>query len=433
MKNAPTFLLYLGIALVLGFTSGCSEDETSPIDNPPVTESNVVTVDSYSDGKVSVPSGFEIEIPKGAVPEATANSPATVAFSVETGVEPPEPLPPAIGAVGQIVKFGPDGFIFRTPVRVKMPYNSDADPTELGLMFYDRALEKWIAIPTAEIDVQNQRICADVLELGFFTLVDFGTLAKLSGTTSMGGFEFDGMPGYYYTLTVKSVSFKYAFQQPWFPDIVGSTAGTGNQPAGGPGDLTHFILPQGGYEIWISRTTPGTLSTLPKLETYTVPAQGNINRPLKHTQMSVRDWTILNAPGGGQWVEGRPQAWPATTAPLGTGQLQATLTWGNSESSAADVDLHLYGPNDMHVYWSDEQSDDGSIELDQDWQEELGHAAENIYSVKAMPKGHYSIAVHHFYGATKPYNLRVILNGKVKTFTGTAKDGKLVTHMEFDI
>jgi hypothetical protein len=424
--------LYVLLSFLL--LTACSSDDTNPTDATTPGESTVITIDSYSGGTVTTPSGYAIEVTKGSVPEAAGGTAAKVAFSIETKIEPPQALPAGIERVGDFVKFGPDGFIFRWPVRVSFPVPAETDLMDIALMFYNLSEEKWITVPLAMIDFENNKIHADVLELGYFALVKFSGFAKLSGETSMGGFEYEGNPGYYYTLTVKSVTFKFPPQAQWFTNLVGFTAASGSSPTGGPRQPTHIILPQGGYEIWITRTKPGTLFTLPKIETYNVAASGTIGRPLKHTQMSVSDWTLLNLPGGGSWVDGRPTNWPTTTTPMGTGDFQATLTWDNRSGSASDLDLHLFGPNDMHVYYFDDVADDGSFELDIDWQETpLGHATENIYSTGTAAKGHYILKAIHYDGARKAYNVRVIRNGTVKTTTGILEYEAEHTILEFDV
>ncbi len=433
MKFSRYNYLFGCIAFILVvLIAGCSEDETPPVVTPQ-GESNVQTIDSYSGGTVSTPSGHAIEVTKGSVPEATSGTAAQVAFSVETKLTPPVNLPAGVTQVGDYVKFGPDGFIFRWPVRIAMPYGTDSDPFSILLMYFNNAEQKWQAMPVSMVDLEKKTIYADVLQLGFFTLAKVPEFGKITGDQSQGGFEFTGEPGYYYTLTVKSVTFKYPAQAQWYPGLVGSTGSSGSYPAGGPRQPTHLILPQGTYEIWISRTKPGTLSTLPVLETYTVPATGTINGPLTYTQMSTYGWTTLQGAGGGTWVAGPPGNWATPTQPMGTGQLQATLTWDNTSSSTADLDLHLYGPNDMHVYWLTDGSTDGSILLDRDWQHAEGHATENIYSVKSMPKGHYKVTMHHYGGVSKSYSVRVIINGSVRTKTGVSAYNREDVITEFDI
>ncbi|MEZ4908273.1 MAG: hypothetical protein R2771_11685 [Saprospiraceae bacterium] len=127
----------------------------------------------------------------------------------------------------------------------------------------------------------------------------------------------------------------------------------------------------------------------------------------------------MTLPQGGQWKEGTPDDWAPPTVTYGTGKFQATLNWTNNSSHYTDLDLHLYGPNEMHVSWENEISSDGVFQLDRDWQEEVGSATENIFSLKnELPSGKYQVKVQLYSGDPVNFNTRVILDGKVKTYSG---------------
>jgi uncharacterized protein YfaP (DUF2135 family) len=105
----------------------------------------------------------------------------------------------------------------------------------------------------------------------------------------------------------------------------------------------------------------------------------------------------------------------------GTGAFQATLTWVNNASHTTDVDLHLYGPNNMHVYYNAKVSPDSSFQLDRDWIRQAGNATENIFSTRsAIPTGSYKVTVKHFSGDPTNYNVRILRSGGVRTYSGSA-------------
>jgi len=415
------------------FLASCSKDN-NPVDKPNDPETAVKTVDSQSGGKLETPSGNGMEIVPGVVPPNEDGTAATVAFSVETPVELPKPLPAGATQIGSCTRFGPVGFTFNWPVRIIMKYPAGQDPSALFIMRYNALAEKWTVVPTSYTDAASSVVGADVLELGEYTLVKLEGMSKPGGPQSQGGFEYTGVPGYYYALTVKSVTFKYPAQAAWY-DLVGVCAGaSGSYPTGGPRQPTHAILPQGAYQIWISRTQPGTLSQLPKTWTYTIPATGSIDRPLENWGLSgPNGWTTLESPGGGEWREGRPDEWPQPTSPMGTGEFQATLSWVNSSGSSADLDLHVYGPNNMHVYFGSKLSVDGSVRLDRDWTYPSGNATENIFSLKQLPKGGYTVKVEHFSGEAKAYQVRIIRFGSVKTWSGSIRDDEEHTITNFTV
>ncbi|MDH7514323.1 MAG: hypothetical protein QHI48_00405 [Bacteroidota bacterium] len=417
-------LIAIGISVLTGclFWGSCSKEN-----NPVKTDDQQTAVQTFTSttgGKIETPSGNALEVIPGVVPGNQNGTPATVAFSVESPVQLPAPLPSGATQVGSCTRFGPVGFLFNWPVRVILSYPEGNDPASLFIMRYNAAQEKWFVVPASYADASKRVVGADVLELGEFVLVKLQGMGKLQAPDSQGGFEYGGESGYYYALTVKSVTFKYPAQAAWF-NLVGVVAGaSGSGPTGGPLQPTHAILPQGTYEIWITRTKPGTLTELPKTWTYTIPARGTIDNPLTSWGYgNTTGWTTLNSPSGGEWREGRPGEWPQPTNPMGTGEFQATLNWVNTSTTAADLDLHLYGPNNMHVYFGEDVSSDGSVMLDRDWQEETGNAVENIFSVKQMPKGSYTVKVHHFSGQPKSYTVRVIRFGSVRTWSGSISNG----------
>ncbi len=425
----PAFIILISLLIVT-----CSKKDESPITPPAQTESSIKTIGSNESGTISTPSGIEINVIQGAVPPNQDNSNAKVTFSIESPVDAPAPIPAGATKVGNIVRFGPDAFIFRWPVRIVLPYGS-ANPDNLKILHYNTYSAKWFIVSASFIDATKKVVGADVLELGYYVLATV-SFSKRTGTDSEGGFEFTGESGFYHSLTVRSVTFKYPAQATWY-NLVGQVAGsTGSEPTGGPRPPTHARLPQGTYEIWITKTKPGTVFELPKQWTYTIPATGTIAGPLSYWGMgNETGWTALSSPGGGEWKEGIPSNWPQPTKPMGTGEFQATLTWVNTPSRIADMDIHLYGPlvgtDSLHVYWSEKLSPDGSLQLDRDWQDEEGNAVENIFSLKQIPKGTYIVKVRNFAGATMSFNLRIIRFGSVKTYSSSLQEYKETAYETF--
>jgi hypothetical protein len=425
----PLILLFISIFFV-----HCPKKDDNPVTPPVQTESIIKTIGTNESGSITTPSGVQINVVKGAVPPNLDNSDAKVTFSIESPVEAPAPIPAGASVQGSIVRFGPDAFIFRWPVRVILPFAAGTNTENLKILHYSAAQSRWIIVPASFIDATKNLIGADVLELGYYTLATISFNGKAAGPQSEGGFEYGGEMGFYYSLTVRSVTFKFPAQAAWY-NLVGQVAGSSGSDVNGPLRPTHARLPQGTYEIWITKTKPGTLSELPKQYTYTIPASGTIDGPLSYWGLgNETGWTQLSLPGGGEWKEGIPSDWPQPTKPMGTGEFQATLTWLNTGTQYADMDLHLYGPNGMHVYWLDDISADNSIQLDRDWQSEAGNAVENIFSLKQMPKGTYTVKVKNFGGNTMGFNLRVIRFGTVKTYSGSlSSDQDEVTYATFTV
>lgn len=420
MRTKP---IYFAVLLLLLIGAQCKKEEDNPTE-PPTTqnESAIQVINSTSSGTVKTASGYGVQVISGSVPPNSQGSSANVTFSIESPATPPKPLSSFAQAKSDIFKVGPDGFSFRWPIKVLIPFKN-AEANQVRAVQFDPLLDKWKVIPASNIDNTKKVMEVDVMSLGYFAAATVSQgFSKTNADDYDGGFEMTGASDYYYTLTVKSVSnYKYPYQAAWYGNLVGQSGSTGSNPTGGPKQPTHIILPQATYEIWVSRTKPGTLSELPKLYTYTIPATGTISNPVSYTSAlsSGTGWTSLAMPSGGEWKEGSPASWPKPTSTYGTGEFQATLTWVNNSSKQSDVDLHVFGPGNMHVYWGFEKSSDGSVELDRDWMEEVGSAVENIYSLKQMPKGTYTIKVNLYSGVATNYSVRVIRAANVKSYSGT--------------
>lgn len=421
-KQRKIFIVFfLLIGLAINFIL-CSKHEELAQDSG----TGVKAINSTQSGTVSLPSGFSLEVIAGTVPPNQSNNPATVTFSIEAPVDPPSALPAGYTLKGDIVKFGPDGFTFSWPVRIWLPGSTVTDLSNAHIIHYNAESSEWEIIPISSLDSTNKLIGADVITLGYYAVVSTSfTFAKPSGEQSEGGFKYTGESGYHHSLTVKSVQFKYASQASWYTNIVGASASSGSDPTGSfPNTWVKFHLPQGTYSIWVSKTKPGTLSEIPKIYTYSIPATGSIAYPLEYWgwgSITEASWTTLTLPGGGEWKEGRPSEWGSATSTYGTGDFQATLTWTNTDQSSADLDMYLYGPNSMIVYYGNKTSSDTCYQLDRDWRYTTGNAVENIYSLKSvLPKGQYKLTVDHYGGSVpKSFNVRVIRSHSVKSYYQT--------------
>jgi uncharacterized protein YfaP (DUF2135 family) len=99
------------------------------------------------------------------------------------------------------------------------------------------------------------------------------------------------------------------------------------------------------------------------------------------------------------------------------------------------MDLHIYGPNNMHVYFGNKVSADSTVTLDRDWMHALGNAVENIYSIGTMPSGSYTLKVHRYSGDATNFSVRVIRNGNVRTYpmSVTADETQEITVTTFTL
>jgi len=205
---------------------------------------------------------------------------------------------------------------------------------------------------------------------------------------------------------------------------------TGSKPDSSPADDQVWFLQQGTYDFCITAMEwlPPPMGGARKF-TYADWVRIVVDDPAHNTCWVSPCWD-----GDVEFPDLNPDKWseapnpcaknPEVTAPVGTGEFQATLSWTNTDAAFAEMDLHLYMPAGDHIYWSNFESRDGSIKLDRDmryW--DRGACIENIYSVAAMPSGSYIIKVHNYEysGMTthpKSYTVRTIHGATVRTYSG---------------
>lgn len=147
-------------------------------------------------------------------------------------------------------------------------------------------------------------------------------------------------------------------------------------------------------QINTSQSYPSTIQIL------TVPA---INGPI------VSYGNISSVPSN--WT--KPSSVNFSATPVGTGDIQVTLTWDND----ADVDLYVIEPDGNKIYYSQKRSSSGGY-LDVDDMD--GFGPENIFYENIPPAGTYEIKVDHYSGGfPSNYTINLSQNSESQTFTGT--------------
>ncbi|WP_198411273.1 YfaP family protein [Marinimicrobium alkaliphilum] len=115
-----------------------------------------------------------------------------------------------------------------------------------------------------------------------------------------------------------------------------------------------------------------------------------------------------------------PSLWSSTRTanlrvqPVGTGDVQVTLTW----NTTADVDLHVIEETfGGHIYYANPASSSGGY-LDLDNTE--GYGPENIFYEQVPPGGSYRVEVHHYSGdLPTAYTVTLRRGATIETFSGT--------------
>lgn len=461
----------------------------TPTSQPtPTPASSAAEFTSEAGGKVSVASGETLDVSAYAIPEENDGSAGAVTFSVETGATAPTPLPTNIDPIGQITKFGPDGFDFAWPLAMTLPIPAEMENfTGLQYMRYDASSGEWVPFPglTFVTDDSNKVIGASVpaYDLGYDTLgllnenpaqkyAPYADGTKLgaecdtcSGTMNVIGNscspEGSGTGKCHFYLVSKSYTPREEWQRSSFAAFLRTWNGqrgtdrcvwnaaterfeaqddgncgmwiTGSDPTGWPAAQSLMPISQGDWEFCITKSEyviPGGSLPIPGKWTHNELHSVSITQASHNTCAVTSCWNNVvevRMPGPDGWEPPHERTSCPTnsdpTTPVGTGEFQATLTWVNNDSKAADLDLHLYTPDDEHIYYGHDVSNDGLIELDRDWQSESGNAIENIYTVGSgttLPSGSYRLTVKHFTGSVPiSFSVRVIRGGSSTTYNRT--------------
>lgn len=425
MKTKTNISAILFPVLLMCFQSCVKEgDETLVLpQNIPTEETgNAIVVGSTHEFTQLSQSGYSLYIPQGAIPTTMTGANGRLAFSLGVSKNLPHTLPPNLIQVGYIAKTEPFNFIFNSPLTMNVPLgNTDIQNTHVYT--YNEYSETWQLVPFSSFNPDNTGTI-NMIDLGYYVL------AKDKNKVNRGGIRLmhPDNDGYFYTLTICSFSGEESSQM-----LPGKMATTQVDKNGLPAPTTFMpYVPKGTYQLRISREKKASFKTEPTTVEYyssllTVRVDKTLEKGKYIDLSSIEGWTDIT-PDKNKWSEGRPTEWGTPTKTYGTGKFQATLTWVNNSYSGTDYDLHLYGPNSLHVYYSNKNQ--GAFELDRDWLTEAGNAIENIYSVKDdFPKGNYIVKVHHYSGTTgKLFNCRIIVDGYVVY----SKQGSIGTNKNFE-
>jgi len=403
----------------------------SPIMGGEASMGNSSTYHQFTQG------GYTVTVPINSIPLTTSGEDGHVGFSVEKTSVLPQPLPSCLTAVGDAVKIEPFNFTFQYPIMVYFPITNTFDPQTMGIYTFNEYTNLWEKVPISGFT--NDKAIINTLTLGYFVI------AKNTCTPEdLGGIRFihpsGGGESYFYSLTIISCT---TSNNGSGYSIAGKTARTIPLGDGKPNSVTYIpFIAKGTYNILISRERRNSISSEAISQEYftenkivyvtsTLTAQGN---GLSDMGKYI-GWTDVSIGSPGSWVKGRPSIWGTPTATYGNGKFQATLTWVNNNSSACDYDLHLYGPNSLHVFFDNERG--GGFELDRDWMEGNGNAIENIYCVNSsIPRGSYTVKVNLYGGrVSKDFNCRILHEGKVvkSTRSSISSVGQTVEIYSFNI
>lgn len=410
-------LVLAGLVLV---AAGCSKDNekessTGPDPEPPDSDYQAsATVATTGQATIETESGAGIRVPMYAVPPTATDQPGSMVFSIERD-ETAQPTPPAGSTVASdVYRFGPDGFTFAEMVEVTVPVT--ADVTGKDVMLYRIDPTSGESEPCG--GTYNSEARTITAQTYHFSQWYAG--GRPVANTAYGAFHVTNLSTTHWLhICVVGYELKY-------PDVDSNFDGNAScswAPAGGTigwNDHGNWYLPQGTYDLCVSMSRAGTVSSLP----------GPSSRGYVNDAVLSQAWTYTNpvtvplsfAAPPGTPEDGECDCTPTPSTSVGTGEVQVTLTWHSAQ--AIDLDLWVTDPTGVMCYYGNKSTTTGGT-LDRDnlcYNYENGRP-ENIYWSNA-PAGTYKVQVD-LYGdcgngiSSMAFDVRVVSGSVAKTYNGT--------------
>jgi hypothetical protein len=413
--------------LLAGLLAGCSPDrkQLTPPEDPADGSTASRAVQTGQEAVVRNDEGVEIAILPTTVPTDLEGNPGTLVFSIEPS-SAPSAAPEGYTFVGQPWQLGPEGIRFAGRCRVSMPTPEAGAPYVLAR--FEPETQSWRMVTTSNDPGVPGRVSADVLHLSVWGLL-LPSSAGVNPTAygAIGVRNVDGTRAV--SICLKDYVLRYPLVDTNFdPEAVGAIVTEAGHNGGVSGVLDHcnLILPQGRYTFEVTRytTVPSLVGVAPDgwIETESFEVQAPW---VPGTEPPVQ--MVLNPSG---WVAPQlktsPMRAPCEGQPdlaFGTGAVQITLTWDES----VDLDLHVVEPSGEEIYFNHTTSlTQGKLDRDRNCGAPQSRAPENVFWPSAgAPSGTYTVKVH-YWGAcnlnsagTIPFRLRTVVDGVVRTFSGS--------------
>jgi hypothetical protein len=450
---------WVGFIVVMGliFTSlGCNldfwDDDPEPEENVSVTEQ----INSTDPGGVISLEGTKLLVPPNSIPSLANGDPAEVSFTIESGGDLPKDLPDGMSKIAPVTHFGPEGFIFKDVLWLQFEIPENLTIDQVSVLGFLPDTREYGIIPINYYDEENRIVGASVYELGYYFLVNIEGINRDRIPSGCGGFRlnyeysqgwYPGTPTLldwadsktYYKIVITKFTPTYpqdvGLWAPYDPDANGGrrywefmtppvTTGWGPNHTIG---IRTYGIPQGEYTGLLVASYKEFQQDLPICRTYNKEINFTIGAPVVCDQFGCEGWSQgPGLPNGGTWVDSDCLVYsPVPTTPVCTGDFQATLTWHNGDNGDTDLDLYLYGPDNLVVSYQNENPGIGGIMLDRDVIDDPGPVQENICAptLSGMPKGAYEVRVDHYDGDEKAFQVRVIVGDKSASFQGSLKAG----------
>lgn len=421
-------IIVFGIALaLLGFAWSCDKDDDNSEPTPTQQEDNASqAVTSDQEAIVETPAGARIYVPEGAVPRLGNGNAGTVVFSIETANESNITPPNGDEMGSSVYLFGPDGFVFEHAVTVEIPLAEGIEPGDKEVNLY--RINQTTGEPEyfagtyhtdrRTVSTQTFHFCP------FFLGLNEGGDPRATGCTWV-----KNNSDKWITLCAVLDSLKYPqVDGGWMPEEGLTSAWAPWDHNIGVTDEGEWWMAQGWYHVCVTYYHDITEHDPPYTHRW-LPDQLVVDNSARHSWNGLANWDCTQLEIGGNGItdtgiqDGRCDCTLNPTVPVGTGDIQVTLTWWNENS--LDLDLWVTDPNgEVCAYWNTLSSSGLSLDRDNLCGNYENGRPENIYSTVAPLAGEYKVEVDWFSGCgydhgSQAISLRTVVGGTTRTYSST--------------
>jgi len=407
-----------------GYASFYQGDGTLCVPNPcpaPHPEADYQAsqqISSSESAKVETATGAAVLVPKYAVPLAPGGAEGKMVFSIEREHSLTPILPAGVSKVSEIYRFGPEEFTFAKPVRLTLPlWGAPAPDKQLLLYRINQSTGKPDALGGL-VDSVNHTVSIDTYKLSPW----FVGSAEWRDT-AWGALHVTNLSStHWLNLCVVEVQLKYPLSD---ADFVPEQASSAWAPVGeiGWNNAGDWFLPQGTYRLCAQMSEAGTATSPPGEPSHTYIEEVVIDEPWSSASPSVVPLPSFTGPQP-DWTAGACDCTPEATPPVGTGQIQVTLTWHSA--SPIDLDLFVTDPaGDRCYYGRTHIPSGGELDIDNKCGNYVDGRPENIFWDADAPTGEYKVEVDWYSdcgsGLTSmPFQVRVVNGPSARTYTMTS-------------
>ncbi|MBU1935886.1 hypothetical protein KKG05_00675 [bacterium] len=417
MKNSKiTLAMFIALlAMALFVFIGCPSNKKDETPTGPNPEDYMASgsFTSETNGTIETATGASITVPVGAVPLTTSGETGSMVFSIERNTSIQATPPTGETMMSDVYQFGPDGFVLARPAEITIPVTGEGDPGDVKLYRINPT--------TGEPELRGGIYDPDTRTISAQTYEFSPWFSTGSSRNEMvwGCIHVNNNTGKWLYLCVEEYTFTYPDLDGAYTELNSLWAPSGTIGWASSGD---WFVPQGTYKICQQVLKSGVSNSCAADSCYEHNYRENVvvDEPWHH---DFPHCTTIDVGSLVNPVTGRCACNPIPTPSVGTGDIQVTLTWYNTQS--IDLDLWVTEPDTtICAYWNKMTVNGDTLDRDNRCGNYENGRPENIYSTRQPLAGEYIVQVDWFSACgnsitSQAFNVRVVVGGQTNTYSGT--------------